>query len=187
MTRRTVKNVVASVHQRLLTISKERNRPFNDLLQLYALERWLFRLSQSSQRDRFVLKGALLLIAWNIPTTRPTRDIDLLGSVSNELETVRATIADITATPVDDDGLTFDPAGVVTDRIAEDADYKGVRAKFLGLLGNSRIATQIDIGFSALSRPVLQERAIQLCLTSQPPNCSPTIARRRSLKSLKRW
>ena len=55
MTRRTVKNMVASVHQRLLTISKEKNRPFNDLLQLYALERWLFRLSQSSQRDRFVL------------------------------------------------------------------------------------------------------------------------------------
>ena len=153
MTRRTVKNMVASVHQRLLTISKEKNRPFNDLLQLYALERWLFRLSQSSQRDRFVLKGALLLVAWNIPSTRPTRDIDLLGNASNELEAVRVTIAEITATPVDDDGLKFDPATVVTERIAEDADYEGVRAKFQGLLGNSRIAMQIDIGFSDVITP----------------------------------
>ena len=153
MTRRMVKNVVASVHQRLLTISKEKNRPFIDLLQLDALDLWLFRLSQSSQRDRFVLKGALLLVAWNIPSTRPTRDIDLLGNVGNELEAVRATIAEITATPVDDDGLKFDPATVVTERIAEDADYEGVRAKFQGLLGNSRIAMQIDIGFSDVITP----------------------------------
>jgi hypothetical protein len=94
----------------------------------------LFRLSQSSLRDRFVLKGALLLVAWNISSTRPTRDIVLLGSVSNELEAVRMTIAGISTTPVDDDGLTLDPATVVTERIAEDADYEGVRATFQGLL-----------------------------------------------------
>ena len=76
----------------------------------------------------------MLLVAWNISSTRPTRDIVLLGSVSNELEAVRMTIAGISTTPVDDDGLTLDPATVVTERIAEDADYEGVRAKFQGLL-----------------------------------------------------
>lgn len=76
----------------------------------------------------------MLLVAWNISSTRPTRDIDLLGSVSNELEAVRMTIAGISTTPVDDDGLTLDPATVVTERIAEDADYEGVRATFQGLL-----------------------------------------------------
>jgi len=87
----------------------------------------------------------------------PTWDIDLLGNVSSDLDSVRVTIADITATPVDDDGLTFDPASVVTVRIAEDADYEGVRGKFQGLLGNSRIAMQIDIGFSDVIMPGLSK------------------------------
>lgn len=153
MTKRPIKNMVASVHQRLLEIAKEKNRPFQDVLQLYALERWLFRLSQSRHRDRFVLKGALLLVAWKMSSTRPTRDIDLLGRVSNDLESVRSLIADISQTSVEDDGLTFDPASVTTERIAEDADYEGVRAKFQGRLGNSRIAMQVDIGFSDVVTP----------------------------------
>lgn len=153
MTKRPIKNMVASVHQRLLEIAKEKNRPFQDVLQLYALERRLFRLSQSPHRDRFVLKGALLLVAWKLSSTRPTRDIDLLGRVSNDLESVRSLIADISQTSVEDDGLTFDPSSVTTERIAEDADYEGVRAKFQGRLGNSRLAMQVDIGFSDVVTP----------------------------------
>lgn len=153
MTKRPIKNMVASVHQRLLKIAKEQNRPFHDVLQLYALERWLFRLSQSPYRDRFVLKGALLLVAWKTSSTRPTRDIDLLGRVSNDLESVRSLIADISQTSVEDDGLTFDSVSVTTERIAEDADYEGVRAKFQGRLGNSRLAMQVDIGFSDVVTP----------------------------------
>lgn len=147
------KNMAASVHQRLLNIAKQRNRRFNDLVQHYALERWLFRLSRSAYGERFVLKGALLLVAWNTPTTRPTRDIDLLGRISNDLGLVRSVIAEIIQTPIEDDGLVFDPTSVTTERIAEDADYAGVRAKFLGHLGNARVAMQVDIGFSDVVTP----------------------------------
>ena len=153
MTKGPVKNVAASVHQRLLNIAKQSNRRFNDLVQHYALERWLFRLAQSQHAERFVLKGALLLVVWKTSVTRPTRDIDLLGRVSNDLESIRLLIAEIVQTPVEDDGLVFDPASVTTERIAEDADYEGVRAKFLGHLGNTRIAMQIDIGFSDVVTP----------------------------------
>jgi len=62
-------------------------------------------------------------------------------------------IAEIVQTPVEDDGLVFDPTSVTTERIAEDADYEGVRAKFLGHLGNARVAMQIDIGFSDVVTP----------------------------------
>jgi hypothetical protein len=51
-----VVNHTASVHQRLLNLAKERGRPFNELLQYYAIERFLFRLAQSQYRDR--LKAA---------------------------------------------------------------------------------------------------------------------------------
>ena len=79
MTSHNIKNVAASVHQRLLNTARQTGRPFNELLQYYAIERLLFRLSKSPYADRFVLKGALTLLVWKTPITRPTRDIDLLG------------------------------------------------------------------------------------------------------------
>lgn len=81
-----LKNVAASVHQRLLNLARESRRPFNELVQYYALERWLYRLARSDYRNQFVLKGALMLLVWKMPVTRPTRDIDLLGRVSNDPE-----------------------------------------------------------------------------------------------------
>ena len=58
-----------------------------------------------------------------------------------------------------------------TERIAEDADYEGVRAKFLGRLGNTRVTMQIDIGFSDVVTPgpawvsyptILEQPSVQL-------------------------
>jgi hypothetical protein len=51
----------------------------NLVLARFATERFLYRLSVSPHADRFVLKGALLLLAWLGETLRPTRDADLLG------------------------------------------------------------------------------------------------------------
>jgi len=146
-------NQVASVHQRLLNMARSSGRPFNELLQYYAIERFLYRLSRSTHAGRFILKGALTLLVWQMPVTRPTRDIDLLGRLSNDLEAVRAVIVGICQQAVEDDGLTFDATTVTTQRTAEDADYQGVRAPFLGYLGKARIPMQIDIGFSDVITP----------------------------------
>jgi hypothetical protein len=62
MTKRQIKNVAGSVHRRLLNIARQTDRRFNDLLQYYTDERWLYRLSQSQYGERFVLKGALMLL-----------------------------------------------------------------------------------------------------------------------------
>ena len=105
MTKGHIQNMAASVPQRLLNVAHTKRRRFSDVLQHYALERWLFRLSQSQYRDRFVLKGALLFIVWKTPATRPTRDIDLLGRLNNELTSVRSVIAEVCQAPVGDDGL----------------------------------------------------------------------------------
>jgi len=153
MTKRGTTNISASVHQRLLNLARASGRPFNELLVYYSIERFLYRLSISRYGERFVLKGALTLLVWQTPVTRPTRDIDLLGRTSNDLETVRAVFADVCRQPVDDDGLVFDAGSVTSERIAEDADYEGVRASFQGRLGNARIAMQIDIGFSDVITP----------------------------------
>jgi hypothetical protein len=120
---------------------------FNDLLQHYALERFLCRLAASPHRGRFILKGALMLRVWEVAAIRPTRDIDLLGRTANEPEQIAAIVRQICDAAVDPDGLEFDRATVEVGRIAEEAEYDGVRVTFVGRLGNARIPMQVDIGF----------------------------------------
>ena len=153
MSKRSVTNQAASVRQRLLNLAKASGRPFNEVLQHYALERWLYRLSRSEHAERFVLKGALLLRVWDVAVGRPTRDIDLLARTSNDLDSVRTVVEAICGTSVEDDGMKFDSNSVTTERISEDADYEGVRATFGGLLGTARCPMQIDMGFSDVVTP----------------------------------
>jgi hypothetical protein len=79
MTKRKYKNIGVSIRQRLLTKARETNRPFSELLQYFAMERFLYHLSRSPYADHFILKGALMLTVWEAPLSRPTMDIDFLG------------------------------------------------------------------------------------------------------------
>jgi hypothetical protein len=124
------RNTCASVHQRLKNVAERSGERFNDLLQHYALERFLCRLAASPHRSRFVLKGALMLRVWEVATIRPTRDIDLLGRTANDPQGIAAAARDICATAVDPDGLEFDGASVEVGRIAEEAEYKGASFAF---------------------------------------------------------
>ena len=69
------KNIEHSVNRQLLKISKLRNEDFQFCLTHYALERFLYRLSKSAHVEKFVLKGALLLMSWTQKPYRPTRDV----------------------------------------------------------------------------------------------------------------
>ena len=86
MTVDVVKNIGASVRQRLLNYAKANGRPFAEVLQYYAMERFLYRLSMSPHVETFTLKGALLLTAWQAPISRPTMDIDFLGRTDNAVD-----------------------------------------------------------------------------------------------------
>src|SRR5205814_10510607 len=70
---KSVTNIPASIRQRLINLAKERNQPFELLLNRYALERLLYRLSITPHRTRFVLMGAMLSISWIDATFRDTR------------------------------------------------------------------------------------------------------------------
>ena len=146
-------NLAHSVHDRLLELAKQRGRPFNELLQYYAMERFLYRLANSPAKKQFVLKGALLLTACAEASYRPTRDIDLLGQGDNTEATIRDVMQQVCRQAVSADGLLFDSASVTTERIKEDADYAGVRAQFIGQLGNARISMQVDVGFGDIITP----------------------------------
>ena len=135
MTKRQVTNVAASVRYRLQNIAHSTGRPFQEVVQYYAMERFLYRLSQSPHAARFVLKGALMFNVWRAPTSRPTTDIDLLGHMENKVQALADVMRDVCRQPVDADGVVFDPESVQGLLIIEDADYEGIRVTFRGASG----------------------------------------------------
>lgn len=149
----TVRNLSASVHQRLLTRARSNLRPFNELLQYYAMERFLYRLARSDHTDRFVLKGALMLEVWCSQGIRSTMDIDLLGLTSNAESVLTDQIKDVLVVDVEPDGLVFDPSTIQTGRITEDTDYEGIRIRFKGALGTAIVHMQLDIGYGDVVYP----------------------------------
>jgi len=162
-------NIAASVRQRLLNRARVDKRPFNELLQYYAMERFLYRLSKSFFSDNFILKGALLLRAWDAPEFRPTMDIDMLGKTSNEEADILSLIRNILIVPVEEDGLVFDSDSLQSERITEDADYEGIRVRFRGMLDTARITMQIDIGFGDIVYPAPKEAVLPTMLEFPAP------------------
>jgi hypothetical protein len=170
-------NLSASIHQKLLNKAIKEQRPFDELLQHYAIERFLYRLGQSLYARRFVLKGAFVFLAWQVPLTRPTRDVDFLGFTENSIEELTRIVQEVCSQTVEPDGVSFDPESVEGERIKEDADYQGVRMKFLGFLGKARINMRLDIGFADIVTPSPKELEIptilaglnQPCVRAYPP------------------
>lgn len=157
------KNVAASVRARLLAIAKAEGSDFNQVLVRYALERFLYRLSQSDYADSFLLKGAMLFNLWYGMPHRATRDIDLLGFGDSQLETIAETFRSIAAIVVDD-GIVFDPGSVQVDEIRKEAGYNGARVLLLAEIAGARCKTQIDIGYgdAVTPAPVLATYPVML-------------------------
>jgi hypothetical protein len=146
------KNIGASVRARLLSRARESGSDYGLILTKYALERLLYRLSVSQWRDAFLLKGALLFDLWFDQPHRPTRDIDLLGFGSSEVDDVAAMFRSVCACAYDD-GMVFDASTVCAAEIRKEANYAGVRVTLLGILDGARCAVQIDVGYGDAVTP----------------------------------
>lgn len=155
MTSQSAQGLAASVHQRLLNRSRKYAEDFNLLLVRYAIERFLYRLSQSPYADRFILKGALLFWVWQTPIHRPTRDLDLLGFGSSSPTAIAEVFQQICLTDVESDGLVFDLDSIQIQEIRADQEYRGQRVDLLARLGPARIPVQIDIGFGDIVSSVV--------------------------------
>lgn len=147
-----IKNLAASVRQRLLNVAKQRGDEFGLILARYALERLLYRLSVSPHGERFLLKGALLFVMWGVDDHRPTRDADLLGFGDNDPAAIAAMFREICALP-SEDGIEFDLNSIAAASIAEEKVYAGVRVTMRAELAGARIPVQVDIGFGDAVTP----------------------------------
>ncbi len=151
-----IADMAASVHARLLDRARTEGRPFDELLQYYAMERFLYRLSRSEHADRFVLKGGLMLQFWGGPMTRATKDIDLLGYAATTIDELVEVVRGCIAVDIADDGLRFDASNVTGEEIRLVAKYDGVRVRCGARLGNARVFLQIDVGFGDVITPGAQ-------------------------------
>ena len=164
-----IKNISISVHERLRNMARESSRPFNELLQHFAIERFIYRLSKSPYADRFILKGALMFLAWSGPASRPTMDIDLLGKIDNSIEKIEMVMKQACNMDVEEDGMIFHEHTVSAAKITEDAEYEGTRVRIKGNLGKARVSLQIDIGFGDVVVPDPGRVAYPVLLEFPPP------------------
>ena len=145
-------NLSASILARLLTLAKQRGDDYSLLLNRFAMERLLARVSTSPYAERFLLKGALLFALWYDAPHRPTRDADLLGFGPDDEANLIATFRDIAAMDLGD-GIVFDPESVQAQAIREDNTYGGTRITLVSRIGSARCALQIDVGFGDAVTP----------------------------------
>ena len=161
-------NKAASIRQKLLNLSRERGESFDFVLQQYAIQRLLYRLSVSEYHDQFLLKGAMLFSVWTGDLHRPTKDIDLLGFGSNDIDVLVNDFKIICATEADD-GLIFDIESIQGVLIKEDSLYQGVRVTGFAHLEKAKIGLQVDIGFGDAVTPNARLATIPSFLDSPAP------------------
>jgi hypothetical protein len=160
-------NIGASVRGRLLNKARAEKLDYNLLLTRYALERMLYRLSISEQRDQFLLKGALLFDLWFDVPHRPTHDADFLGFGSADITHVEEIFRTISRIEVED-GIVFQPGSVKAAEIRKEANYAGARVTLLGLLDSARCPVQIDVGFGDAVVPGPEDVTYPIILPGMP-------------------
>jgi len=161
--------VVTKIRRELLKLAQNRKEDFQAVLQRYALERLLYRLSRSPYSDRFVLKGAMLFSLWSEEAFRATRDVDFLAYGASDPEVLCHTFEDLCDLDVLDDGLWFQRETVRVDPTRRDQDYDGVRVKLLARLGTARITVQADVGFGDVITPGVEEVDYPVLLDQPAP------------------
>lgn len=170
MTSPRVVNSAASVKARLLNLARQTGRPFQELLQYFGMERFLFRLGLTAHGDRFILKGALLFHVWDLQDGRATRDIDMLAVVDNSPDYVAALVRDVCKIEVDClDGVVYEPNSVIMEVMQSQREYEGVRVRFHARLESAKIPMQIDLGFGDVVTPAPEQIAYPTLLDLLAP------------------
>jgi predicted nucleotidyltransferase component of viral defense system len=151
------KNLGESIRQRLKNLSDQRNRPFDEILRYYAMERFLYRLSISHHTKKFFLKGGLMLKVWDSLDHRATMDIDLLARTSNQIDNLHRIITEVSEIACEEDGIVFDTQKLILRNTQTGGDYNGMSCSFSAKLFTTKMPVLIDIGFNDIIIPRPQQ------------------------------
>ena len=144
-----------SLKAKIRNIAKEKNIPAQVILQNYMFERLLVRLSASEYKEKFVLKGGMLVAAIVGLDNRATMDLDTtLKNLPLTPEAIRSALEQICSVPFDD-GVGFE-IGTISP-IREDDIYGGYRVMLNAKLDTMLTPLSIDVS----TGDVITPRAVQ--------------------------
>ncbi|MEI7501472.1 MAG: nucleotidyl transferase AbiEii/AbiGii toxin family protein [Bacteroidota bacterium] len=143
-----------SIRTRLLNLAKKENLSFQLVIIRYMQERLLYRIAVSKYVDNLCLKGGVLLYIYSKEQTRPTRDIDFLGTkIPNETESMKSAFREICSIHYPADAVAFDINSIVAEEIAGQNVYPGIRLFVDANLDTIRQRIQVDVGFGDIVVP----------------------------------
>lgn len=149
-------DLVRTVQARLARHAKEIGVDPNLVLTRYAVERFLCRLARSPYAERFVLKGALLLLVWLGETLRPTRGADLLALDDLPDDELLEIFREICAVETEPDAVTFPADSVRLVPIGAEDALGSRRVTLQAHVGAERLGVQVDIGTGDAVTPAPQ-------------------------------
>nr|WP_121270876.1 nucleotidyl transferase AbiEii/AbiGii toxin family protein [Pedobacter schmidteae] len=165
------KDLGKSTKAKLLNIARAGKLDHQLIVIRFLYERLLYRLSKSVYKDKFYLKGGVLLYAMEKEYARPTLDIDFLGlDISNDLESLKEVFREICSIDDPDTGVYFDLDTISAEEINETKDYVGTRLSIVAYLDSIKQPLKIDIGFGDVVIPDPQ----LLSYESMIPGLDPT-------------
>lgn len=144
----------ASVKEKLKNIAIKTDKPFQELLILYGLEKTIANISKSDYKEKFTLKGGIFLYALTKGKyPRVTSDIDLLAqNIENDLEEIYNIFYNIFSLS-NDSTIVYDLKSLKVKNITELNKYHGVNVSIFAFLDKTRIPISIDIGFGDIVFP----------------------------------
>ena len=124
-------------------LAKKKGIHAQEVLQIFMFERIIERLSVSLYKDRFILKGGLLISAILGVSERTTMDMDTtVKGLPMDEQSIRKAVSEILDQPVDD-GIEFQLLELTP--IREDDEYENFRASIQATYGKMKIPMKIDI------------------------------------------
>jgi hypothetical protein len=127
----------------LQNLARREGRGTQELLTLYVIERWLARLAASPHAQKLVLKGGMLLAAYD--ARRPTADVDALArSIPGDLRTMASLVSDVASVRLDD-GVEYLTQSATSGVIRHDAAHPGVRVAMDGTIATAKVKLRLDI------------------------------------------
>lgn len=144
-----------SLKAKVRNIAKAKNLPAQVILQNYMFERLLVRLSRSAYRDKFVLKGGMLVAAMVGLHNRATMDLDTtLRNLPLMPEAIRTALEEITAIDCEDE-VGFSIGSI--SPIREDDAYGGYRVMLDARFDTILVPLSIDISTGDVITPQAEE------------------------------
>ncbi len=167
------RNLGASIKAKLLRLSRESGRTNESFLNQYFYERFLYRLGESAYRDSFLLKGGMLLIAYDSSDRlRPTRDIDFsVVALPLSEQAVEMALTEILADKKHEDGVHFLIDTIRIQQIIDEVERPTLRVSLRAMIEgtNTRSDLRFDIASGDTIVPEPRELTYPTLLESEPP------------------